>query len=143
MEGASPARLYATLVGGALVIGGVVGFFYDSSFDVGNGIGSSDAFGVLSVNGWHNVFHIVTGALGLLFAGYAARAYALGLGVLYLLIALAGMIHLGGGDTDSILKIVPVNTGDDILHLVLGLLGLAAAAATPARKHRPETALGA
>ena len=29
MEGSSPARLYATLVGGALVVAGIAGFFYD------------------------------------------------------------------------------------------------------------------
>lgn len=143
MEGASPARLYATLVGGALVIGGILGFFYNSSFDIGNSIQADDALGLLSVNAWHNIFHIVTGALGLMLASYAARSYALGLGVLYLVIALLGFIHLGGGGTDSILKVVPVNTEDNILHVVLGLLGLAAAAATPVRSRTPKRALAA
>jgi Domain of unknown function (DUF4383) len=127
MEGASPARLYATLVGGTLVIAGIIGFFYSSSF---GGPGKvDDVFGILAVNGWHNVVHIVTGALGLLAAGYAARQYALGLGVVYLAVAIWGFII---GDGHSLLGFVPVNTEDNFLHLILGVLGLAAGASTPA-----------
>src|SRR3954464_3601097 len=120
-DGASPARLYATLVGGALVIGGIIGFFYNASFETGDSLQADDALGLLSVNAWHNIVHILTGALGLLLAGYAARSYALGLGVVYLLVALLGFIHLGGGDTDSIFKVIPVNTEDNLLHVILGL----------------------
>jgi Domain of unknown function (DUF4383) len=127
MEGASPARLYATLVGGTLVIAGIIGFFYSSSFGSPGTV--DDVFGILAVNGWHNVFHIVTGGLGLLVAGYAARQYALGLGVLYLVIAVWGFI-IGSGD--SLLGFIPVNTEDNFLHLILGLLGVSAGIATPA-----------
>ncbi len=127
MEGASPARLYATLVGAALVIVGIIGFFYSSSF---GGPGKVDeVFGILAVNGWHNVVHIVTGGLGLIAAGYAARQYALGLGVVYLAIAIWGFII---GDGHSILGFIPVNTEDNFLHVILGVLGLAAGASTPA-----------
>ena len=127
MEGSSPARLYATLVGGALVIGGIIGFFYSSSFGSPGHVDA--AFGILDVKGWHNVFHIVTGGLGLLVAGYAARQYALGLGVVYIVIAVWGFIL---GDGHSILSIIPVNTEDNFLHVILGVLGLAAGLATPA-----------
>ena len=137
MEGASPARLYATLVGGTLVIAGIIGFFYSSSF---GGPGKvDDVFGILAVNGWHNVVHIVTGGLGLLAAGYAARQYALGLGVVYLVIAVWGFI-IGSGE--SLLGFIPVNTEDNFLHLILGLLGVGAGLATPAvagSRPRPET----
>ena len=34
-------------------------------------------------------------------------------------------------DGNSVLWLVPVNTADNFLHLALGLLGLAAGAATP------------
>lgn len=139
MDGASPARLYATLVGGALVIGGVAGFFYDSSFEVGDSLEAHDAFGLLAVNAWHNLFHVATGALGLILASTAARGYALGLGGAYLVVALAGIIQLGGGDTDSILQIIPVNTEDNLLHVLLGVLGVAAGLATPSGKpKRPK-----
>jgi hypothetical protein len=127
MEGSTPARLYATLVGGVLVIAGIIGFFYSSSF---GSPGDVDAvFGILNVNGWHNVVHIVTGGLGLLVAGYAARQYALGLGVVYIAIAIWGFI-IGSGD--NILGFIPVNTEDNFLHLILGVLGVAAGMATPA-----------
>ena len=39
MSSSSPARLYCTLVGGALVIAGIIGFFYEASFGTGDSIG--------------------------------------------------------------------------------------------------------
>jgi Domain of unknown function (DUF4383) len=121
----SPGRLYATLVGGLLVVLGIVGFFYSASF---GGPGKVDQmFGALAVNGWLNALHVLTGALGLLVAGFAARRYALLIGALYLALAVWGFV-LGGEAT--ILGFLPANTGDDLLHLALGLLGLAAAAAS-------------
>jgi hypothetical protein len=135
MEGSSPARLYATLVGGTLVVAGIIGFFYSSSFNT-QAADVDNVFGILAVNGWHNVVHILTGALGLLAAGYAARTYALGLGAVYLVVAAWGFIV---GDGDFILGFIPVNTEDNVLHLILGLLGVGAGAATPATE-RPAPA---
>jgi hypothetical protein len=126
MEGASPARLYATLVGGVLVVAGIIGFFYSASFGSPGDV--DDVFGILAVNAWHNIVHILTGAIGLLVAGYAARQYALWLGIVYIVIAIWGFI-IGSGD--SLLGFVPVNTEDNFLHLILGLLGVGAAMATP------------
>jgi hypothetical protein len=126
MEGASPARLYATLVGGVLVVAGIIGFFYSASFGSPGRV--DDVFGILSVNAWHNLFHIATGAIGLLVAGYAARQYALWLGALYVVLAIWGLII---GSHGSILGFIPVNTGDDFLHLILGVLGVGAGLATP------------
>jgi hypothetical protein len=131
MEGASPARLYATVVGGVLVIAGIIGFFYSASFGSPGEV--DDVFGILSVNAWHNIFHIVSGAIGLLVAGYAARQYALWLGIVYLILTVWGFI-IGSGD--SILGFIPINTEDNILHLILGLLGVGAAVATPREEER-------
>jgi hypothetical protein len=136
MEGSSPARLYATLVGGVLVVAGIIGFFYSSAFNTQEADVDS-VFGILAVNGWHNVVHILTGALGLLAAGYAARTYALGLGAVYLVIAAWGFII---GDGDFILGFIPVNTEDNVLHLILGLLGVGAGAVTPATEGPPPAA---
>jgi hypothetical protein len=127
MANASPARLYATLVGGALVVAGIIGFFYSASFGSPGEV--DDVFGILAVNAWHNIVHILTGAIGLLVAGYAARQYALGLGAVYIVIAIWGFI-IGSGD--SILGFIPVNTEDNFLHLILGVLGIGAGLATPA-----------
>ncbi len=90
MEQASPARLYATLVGTALVIYGIVGFFYDSSFARPDDL--REALGLFSVNGWANVFHMLTGALGLLVAGFASRRYAIWTTAIYTAIAVFGFV---------------------------------------------------
>lgn len=131
---ASPARLYATLVGGGLVVFGILGFFYSSSFATGNEVlrDSDEVLGILAVNGWLNLVHIATGLLGLAAAGYAARSYALGLGLAYTLIAVWGFLSTDNG-IGTLLDIMPVNTEDNFLHLILGLTGLGAGAATPQR----------
>jgi len=76
------------------------------------------------------VVHIVTGALGLLLASSysASRAYALGLGAIYLVVALLGFL---AGDGDEIFKLIPVNTEDNFLHLLIGLAGVGGGLATP------------
>jgi Domain of unknown function (DUF4383) len=130
MEASSPARLYALLVGTVLTIVGIIGFFYDASFDTGSALTADDVFGILAVNGWHNVVHIVTGVLGLAAVGYAARTYALVLGIVYVVVAIWGFAETSGG-FGVILDFFPVDTEDNVLHLVIGLTGLAAGAATP------------
>jgi len=134
MNDKTPAQLYALLVGGTLVIAGIIGFFYSSDFGSPGEVDS--VFGILDVNGWHNVVHIVTGGLGLLALGYAARAYAGGLGLVYIVVAIWGFVI---GNHESILGFIPVNTEDNVLHTILGLTGVAAYMATPAET-APATA---
>jgi hypothetical protein len=123
-----PAQVYALLVGAVLTVAGIVGFFYNSGFTSDKSVRDA-IFGILDVNGWHNVFHIATGVLGLVAASsYAsARNYALLLGIVYITVAIWGFIV---GDGDSILSILPVNTADNVLHLVIGVSGIAAGTAT-------------
>ncbi len=132
MNEATPARLYATLVGGALVVAGILGFFYSSGFGTGKALGreSEEVLGILAVNGWHNLVHIATGLMGLAAAAYAARTYALALGLAYLLISVWGFLVVDDG-FGALLSTIPVNTEDNLFHLILGLTGLAAGAATP------------
>lgn len=128
MNGKTPAQLYALIVGGTLVAAGIIGFFYSSAFGSPGEV--DDVFGILSVNGWHNVVHIATGALGLLSLSYgAARRYALLLGVVYAVVAVWGFAI---GDGESILGFLPVNTEDNVLHTLFALAGLGAYVATPA-----------
>ncbi len=129
MDPPSPARLYASATGAFLVVLGIVGFFYSASFGTPGQV--KEVLGVLSTNGWENVLHVATGAIGLLVAGYAARQYALWLGVLYLALAIWGFAICSG---DSIFGFLPANAGMDSLHLILGLLGVAAALTTPVPK---------
>src|SRR5215203_1522757 len=83
MEESSPARLYCLLVGAVLVVAGIIGFFYEASFATGDSIREDEVFGILGVNGWHNVVHLAIGALLLAAAGSAAKPAALFVGVLY------------------------------------------------------------
>ena len=129
MEPPSPARLYASFTGALLVILGILGFFYSASFASPGEV--EDMLGAFAVNGWLNVIHIALGAIGLLVAGFAARSYSLLLGLLLVVIAAWGFV-LGSGD--AILGFIPCNFGDNMLHLVLGGLGLAAAVGTPSRR---------
>src|ERR671925_43415 len=117
----SPAALYALVVGAVLLIAGIIGFAYSASFGSPGEVDS--VFGILDVNAWHNIVHIATGALGLLLFRTAAREYALGLGAVYLVVAIWGFVI---GDGESILGFLPVNTEDNILHLLIGLAGLGA-----------------
>jgi len=132
MEEASPARLYCLLVGGVLVIAGIIGFFYEASFATGDSIRTEDVFGILSVNGWHNLVHIAIGALLLIAAGSAARGAALFVGILYIVLCVLGFIATSNSgigfiaENDTLVRLVPVNNEDNVLHLILGITGVIA-----------------
>ena len=132
MEDRSPAQVFAVVIGVTLVAAGILGFFYSASFSTGDGAERDALLGILDVNGWHNLVHIASGAVGLLVLGSyrGARVYALGLGAVYLLVTLLGFI---AGDGGEILNLIPVNTEDNFLHLLIGLAGIAAGLATPAQ----------
>jgi hypothetical protein len=122
------------VIGAALTAAGIVGFFYSAAFGKPGEV--DDVFGVLSVNGWHNVVHLLSGLAGLaLFRSYSgARVYAIGLGVVYTVVAIWGFV-IGGGE--SILGFVPVNDEDNVLHLLIALAGVFAGLGTPATQ-RPS-----
>jgi hypothetical protein len=135
MSTTSPARTYALAVGVVLVAAGVIGFFYESAFSSDESVRSA-VLGILDVNGWHNVVHIATGALGILAARTlaGARTYCLLFAIVYTVVCIWGFA-IGEG---SILSIVPVNTADNVLHLLLAAGGFAAyAASSPTRERRP------
>jgi Domain of unknown function (DUF4383) len=126
----SPAQLYALVIGVTLVAAGILGFFYNASFDTGDGLERDAVLGILDVNAWHNLVHIATGLLGLAVAASygGSRGYAFGLGAVYLLVALLGFI---AGDGEEIFNLIPVNTEDNVLHLLIGIAGVGAGLATP------------
>jgi hypothetical protein len=141
MDGFTPAQLYALVIGFALVALGIAGFFYEASFETGGDLSRDAVLGVLDVNGWHNVVHIVSGVFGLLVASSypAARVYALVFGGVYLLVALLGFL---AGDGGVMLGLLPVNTEDNVLHLLIGVAGVGAGISTPEHP-APSTALPA
>jgi Domain of unknown function (DUF4383) len=126
-EAPSPARLYAAVAGALLFVLGIVGFFYSSSFGAPGEVG--DALAGLRVNAWLNLLYAALGALGLLLAGGGgSRAYALGAGALLAALGVWGLALDPGG---TILGFLPAAGTNEALALVLGLLGLLAAAGTP------------
>ena len=138
MEGRSPAQVYALVFGVTLVAAGVLGFFYEASFDTGDEVQDDKVLGILAVNGWHNVVHTATGALGLAVAGsYSnARLYALGLGAVYIVLGIIGLLM---DNPDLLLDFIPINDEDNVLHLLIGVAGIGAGLATPATP-APSTA---
>ena len=118
------------------MIAGIIGFFYSADFGTGEAdvaAGSDEVLGILAVNGWHNMIgHLAIGLLLLAAAGSAAREAALGVGLLYLVLAIWGFLVVEDGFGD-ILGLIAINTEDNVLHLILGLVGLGAGAATPSR----------
>lgn len=111
MEDASPARLYACVVGVFLFVLGIGGFF-----------------GAFDVDASRNLLYGAAGALGLLAASYAPRSYALVAGLLFTALAIRGFTL---GDGEEILGLLPTEPGENWVRLAVGLLGLAAAAGTP------------
>ena len=139
MQNQEPARLYALVVGLVLVLAGIVGFFYEPSFTSDSSV-RDGVLGMLDVNGWHNVVHIATGALGLVaFASgvSAARTYAFAIGAVYVIVAVWGFAI---GDGQSILGIIPINTEDSVLHLLIGLTGIGAGVASQSARVSPAAA---
>jgi hypothetical protein len=137
MANRTPAQLFALVIGAVLVVAGIIGFFYSAKF--GTPGKTKAVFGILDVNGWHNVVHIASGALGLAAASRprSARTYAIGLAVVYTVVAIWGFI-IGSGD--AILTIVPVNTEDNVLHALIAIAGYAAFAASSPRDTAPSRA---
>ena len=133
----TPARRYAFWVGWLLTIAGALGFFYESSFTTDESV-RDGVFGFLDVNGWHNVVHLASGLLGLFAyrSGDLARSYALGFGLVYLVVAVWGFII---GDGENILSIIPVNTEDNVLHALLAVGGLYSGTRNPDRRGVPDS----
>jgi hypothetical protein len=108
------AQLFCLIAGAGLLLEGIYGFAA-----VGSSLGSPG-------QGWHNIVHLVSGA-GLLTLSRGpgtARAAALGFGVFYLAIALAGLI-----DGEDVAGLIPAGGIDVSLHALLGAVSLAAGAA--------------
>src|SRR3712207_2209278 len=93
---------FCLVVGAVLLLAGIIGFFYNASF-TSDETDRDAVFGILDVNGWHNVVHVVTGLATLAFARTAPRLWAGVFGVVYLVVAIWGFVV---GDGDAILSII-------------------------------------
>jgi hypothetical protein len=133
-RGLTPAQKYCLAAGAALLLAGLLGFIADATFDTagssdpegGNTGGAlqGDSFLGFEVNGWHNIVHLLSGLV--LLAAFrnwrTAKTVALAFGVVYGIVALIGLI-----DGNDVLGFIPVNGADNVLHILLSLLGIVAA----------------
>jgi hypothetical protein len=141
MQDKTLAQVYVMALGAVLVLVGIIGFLVEPSF----GVGDSAERGTLilfDINGWHNVVHLLSGIVGLAMVGSAAKArlFAIGYGVVYVLVTILGFAV---GDGGLLLSIIPINTADNLLHLAIAVTGIAVGLASPATdapRRRPVTA---
>ena len=126
------AKTYAQVVGVVLLLLGIVGLV----------AGETILFNLVNVTIFEDITHLVTGAI-LAYFGFtrdnaATRPVAGVLGVLYLLVGILGFV------SPTLFGILPANlpytVADNIVHLALGVLGIATGflmgageATTPAR----------
>ena len=107
---------YAVVVGAVIVLLGIAGLL----------LGEQALFGVLNIDLAEDLIHLVTGGL-MLYVGLAHRGNALarnvvgGLGVVYLLVGLLGFV------VPDLFGLLPhrYSVVDNLLHLTLGVLGIA------------------
>lgn len=118
-----PAQVVAITLGIVLVVVGLLGLAYDTSWGTGESLRSRSLIG-LAVNGWHNVVHLASGLLLLAGAGSNARSRALLrlFALTYLVVFVAGL-----ADGDDVFGFMPANAGDDVLHGLLVVIALWAA----------------
>ena len=129
----SPAQIFCLVVGATLVLVGLLDFLAEATFDTGaggdGGALDGENFIIFEVSGWHNVVHIASGLflLALMRRHDGARLAALAFGAIYGVVTLIGLI-----DGKDVLGLLPVNPGDNVLHILLTVAALAAGSA-PAR----------
>jgi len=108
-------KTYAVVIGIVLTLVGIIGFFV------------KDPAGLMGLhfNTIHNVIHLATGLIGL-GAGLGGgekggKGYAKVFGVIYTLVAILGFAGIA-----YVVNLLMLNTTYNVIHLVIGLLGLLA-----------------
>ncbi len=112
------ARTYAGIVGVVIILVGVVGLL----------AGEEPLFGLVNIDIVEDLVHLLTGGL-LAYVGFGQRDEGLarnvvgGLGAVYLLVGLLGFV------VPMLLGLIPhgFSVVDNIIHLALGVAGLAVA----------------
>lgn len=114
----NPARLFAGVFGAVYLLVGALGFAVTGASQA-----THQLLGIFDLNALHNVVHLAIGGLGLAaFAGgvAVARSYALGLAVVYGVVAVAGFLP------QQFLGIIPIGGADIGLHTGTAVVALAA-----------------
>lgn len=105
------AKKLLSVFGVILLLVGIIGFFNDP------------IFGVFEVDTMHNIVHLLTGILALIFAGKGegpAKTFSKVFGIIYLIVTVVGFVQ-----GDSVLGIISVNSADNYLHVLLTIVFLA------------------
>ncbi|MFB8274146.1 DUF4383 domain-containing protein [Nocardia colli] len=126
----TPVQFFVFLAGAWFTTNGVIAFGIYPDMAFGGSMHSCTiqflGFIPVTVNGWHALFHLLTGLAGLAVAPVRARAaaYTWTCGPFYLLVAALGF---SGGD--HVLHMMAVDTFGNIVHTVEGSLILIAGGA--------------
>jgi hypothetical protein len=110
------AKKSVKVLGWIFIVIGILGFI--------PGITSADGklIGLFEVDSVHNIVHLISGILALIFAAKgesAAKGFAKVFGVIYGLVTIIGFMPSG-----NVLGLFMVNGADNVLHLVLALIFL-------------------
>jgi Domain of unknown function (DUF4383) len=114
----------ARLIAIAFLLVGILGFIpgitSDAPGDFAGDGSEAELLGIFQVSILHNIVHLLFGIVGLALARTwdGARTFLIGGGAVYLVLWVVGLI--GGADW------VPVNSADNWLHFVLGVVMIAA-----------------
>ena len=114
-------RLYATVTGLLLSLGGLAGFAVGSEFT--EPTLTEDLLGFYPVNGWANSLHLLTGLLALFLARAGSAIWALLGGLLYTGLAIWGIL---APDGQLLAGVLPATRSVNAVNLVIGVSGLAA-----------------
>jgi hypothetical protein len=119
-----PAQVASLVIGLWWVANGIGAFLIDPNFATGHVHGSGELFGVqITANGWHALFHLLPGIVGIAatWRPRAALAYLLLAGTLYIVVGGWGLIA-GGSSVGPI----AVDQAGDVVHLFEGAIALSA-----------------
>jgi hypothetical protein len=115
----------ALVIGLWWTINGIGAFLIDPNFATSHVHGGGKLFGsvAITVNGWHALFHLLPGLLGVAVSSRAraALAYTLVAGTSYIVVATWGLL----AGTNA-LGLIAVDTSGDLVHLAEGVFVLAA-----------------
>lgn len=125
------ARTFGILFGATYLVLGVVGFVVTGVAEPAAGDTGDTLIG-LELNAVHNLVHILIGAalfLAALAGDVVARQIVLLLGAVNVVVGIGGFFVLERPEVN----VLAVNVGDNVLHIVSGLLAVAVVAAERGR----------
>jgi hypothetical protein len=119
-----PVQVASLVVGLWWVANGIGAFLIDPNFSIGRVHGSGGVLGAeVTANGWHGLFHLLPGIVGIAAAWRprTALAYLLAAGALYIAVGAWGLIAGGAS-----VGLIAVDRAGDVVHLIEGLIAFTA-----------------